>query len=185
MLSRRTWLGVAVVASLLLVGHILGYCGPEGGTEFSPDTFRTRSYTAYRWGPFQFPRFDGVARESSLSRYLVAHGHLERNPEKIRWVAFYKPPTLSFLFCYFGETSSRTMNELEMQLDWPIAWSDRDPELAKRFWRQIVKWVQNDRYDEVLQLLQYDQEPKSMEELEGRFEECERKVREWNELFRS
>lgn len=132
--------GAATALAILLVAAgLFGVPAHERGGEFSPDTFRRRSYEAYRWGPLQFPKWT-EERGTPVSEYLAANGYLDP-PRQIRW-------RLVGGRGFTGECKPLMMRVEGEQADLLLAWSEENPDLAKIFWTQVVEWVREQRYGE-------------------------------------
>lgn len=150
-LSVIVWSAFAL-AALLLIGEMSGVCFYERGGEFSPDTFRVRSYQAYRCGPVQFPKWT-EERGTPVSDYLAANGYVD-SPQQVRWRLIGGRGGSAFTACTFSGDCKMIRMRLEgEQADRLLAWSEENPDLAKVFWTKVVEWVREERHGEAVAAL--------------------------------
>ena len=125
--------GAATALAILLVAAgLFGVPARERGGEFSPDTFRERSFEAYRWGLLQFPKWT-EERATPVSEYLAANGYLDP-PQQVRWRLIGARGGSAFVaFTGSGDCKLIAMRLEGEQADLLLAWSEENPELAKIF----------------------------------------------------
>lgn len=182
MLHRRTYQIIAftsaALAALVILGHLTGHCYYKHGGEFSPDTFRGRSYQAYVLGPITIPRYT-PEYETVVGRYLDEHGYVDRDATDVRWYHTVGSRVgWTFIGCSFGSPVAWIATDFDDEVgERLVAWSERRPELAKVFWPRIVAWIREDRCAdaaELLELLKYGDDPATVDDVEALFEEATR-----------
>ena len=182
MLSRRAlYLIAATAAGLalsLIVGHLTCHCYYEHGGQFSPDTFRGRSYKSYVLGPVTIPLY-AREYETIVGRYLAEKGYADPDAADVRW--YHTVGTQvgwTFLGCSFGSPVASIATDFDSEHgERLVAWSERRPDLAKVFWPRLVVWIQEDRCADAAELLDlwtYGDDPATVEEVEALFEEAKR-----------
>ena len=140
------------IAILLVAAGLFGVPAHERGGEFSPDTFRVRSFETYRWGLIQFPKWTDE-RGTPVSAYLAANGYLDPT-QQVRWrMIGVRGGSAVTIFTGTGECSMIARRLEGEQTDLLLAWSEENPDLAKVFWTKVVEWVREERYGEAVAAL--------------------------------
>lgn len=168
----------AALAALVILGHLTGHCYYEHGGQFSPDTFRGRSYKSYVLGPVTIPWY-AREYETVVGRYLDENGYVDADATGVRW--YHTVGTQvgwTFLGCSFGSPVASIAKDFNDEVGKRlVAWSERRPDLAKVFWPRIVAWIREDRCAdaaELLDLWKRGDDPATVDEVEALFEQAKR-----------
>ena len=138
---------VSILALMILLGALMLSLTMEPGvvniTEFSPDrlSFRHRSYFCY-----PFLGIDGEEESTPLLDRVLEFddgGEPAKSPPRWNFVSGDKPRTRGW-----HGAAKHAHYLFRPNNDW-LDWTDKNPELAKRFWPKIIHWLRQEKYSQV------------------------------------
>jgi hypothetical protein len=159
--SLRILLAALAPPALLFASAAMFCTGGRG--DFSPDTLESRSRTEILFFSPRLPIYRGrhETRRLPLVEYLITHGHWSPTPtaDPRRIPTYHWNPL-------WKDGHTRFDRELSWHTDEWIAWTQRNPDVAKHFWPmllEILREPRNDAADEAAHLLMLGRSAESPE----------------------